>query len=168
MKKNLTLKDIRIRTTLKPGDIGAMVHQHGTLYSREYGYGTGFEAYVAEGLAEFHQAYDPSRSRVWICEHKKKMVGSLVLVDRGDSAQLRYFLIDPAYRGVGLGKKLMKLFMKFLVEHGYRRSYLLTTYELPTAAHLYVNHGFKLTSEEPVVGVFGKPVHEQRYDLFLP
>jgi hypothetical protein len=43
----------------------------------------------------------------------------------------------------------------------------MTTHELPAAAHLYTSHGFKLTNEEPMTGVFGKPVREQRYDLVI-
>jgi ribosomal protein S18 acetylase RimI-like enzyme len=166
--KKPSLADIRIRTKIRPGDIGYLTYLHGTLYSKEYGYGVDFETYVAAGLAEFKKQFDPARSRMWVCDYKQRMVGAIVLVNRGDSAQLRYFLIDPAFRGIGLGQKLMKLFMKFLRESGYRHVYLLTTHEQEAAAHLYKSYGFKLTNEEPVTGVFGKPVREQRYDLIVP
>lgn len=33
-----------------------------------------------------------------------RMLGSLVLMDCGEVAQLRYFLIEPNYRGIGVGK----------------------------------------------------------------
>lgn len=163
--KKPSLSDIRIRTRLRPGDIGYITYMHGVLYSKEYKYGPGFEAYVAKGLGEFQMNYDPSRSRVWICEHKEKIVGALVLVDRGTSAQLRYFIIEPLYRGIGLGRKLMKRFMKFLKECGYTHAYLLTTDELPASAHLYTSSGFTLTEAKPGDPLFGKPVRELRYDL---
>lgn len=166
--KQVRLADIRIRTRLRPGDIGYITYMHGVLYSTEYKYGTGFESYVAEGLAEFQKIYDPARSRIWVCEHNSRIVGALVLIDRGRSAQLRYFIIDPAYRGIGLGKKLMSLFMKFLRQCRYPHAYLLTTDELPASAHLYTSHGFRLTEQKPGAAIFGKVVREQRYDLDVP
>lgn len=165
--KKPKLSDIRIRTKLRPGDIGYITYLHGDLYNKEYKYGLGFEAYVAEGLAEFQKSYNPKRSRVWICEHKEKIVGALVLVDRGTSAQLRYFIIDPSCRGIGLGRKLMTLFMRFLKQSGYEHAYLLTTDELPASAHLYTSAGFKLSEEKAGSAIFGKPVREQRYDLHV-
>lgn len=166
MRKDVSLDDISIRTELQPGDIGYVIYLHGALYEKEYNYGVQFETYVAKGLCEFYEKYDPARSRVWICEHKDKMIGFLLLIDRGESAQLRYFLIEPEYRGIGLGSKLMNLYMDFLRECGYKRSYLWTTHELTTAANLYKRIGFQLTEEKESTA-FGKPLREQRYDLVL-
>jgi N-acetylglutamate synthase-like GNAT family acetyltransferase len=125
--RNMMLEDITIRTELKPGDIGYAIYLHGLLYKNEYGYGIEFETYVAEGLAEFYHRYDPQKDRVWICEHENKMVGFLLLMHRDDAAQLRYFILQPGYRGIGLGNKLMNLYMDFLTEKKYKSSYLLTT-----------------------------------------
>lgn len=162
------LEDITIRNDLRPGDIGSVIHLHGCLYGREYGYGIGFEAYVALGLHEFYTSYDTNRDRVWICEHENRMVGFLLLMHRqNDAAQLRYFLIRPEYRGVGLGKRMMDLFVQFLQECNYCSAYLWTVDELPAAASLYRRNGFKLTEEKPSAAFFGKPLREQRYDLIL-
>ena len=167
--KPISLNDINIRTTLQPGDIGYVIYLHGALYEQEYSYGISFEVYVAEGLAEFYHQYDAGKDRVWIAEHEGRIVGFLLLMHRGDAAQLRYFIIAPAYRGIGLGKKMMELFMDCLKEYGYTSAYLWTTSELPTAASLYRRHGFTLTEEKPSAASFGKPVTEQRYDLvFTP
>jgi GNAT superfamily N-acetyltransferase len=167
MKTKVLLDDISIRTTLQPGDIGYVIHVHGALYSREYHYGIQFETYVAKGLCEFYEKYDPTRSRVWVCEHNHRVIGFLLLMDRRESAQLRYFLIEPEYRGIGLGSKLMNLYMDFLHQCGYRKSYLWTTHELTTAASLYKRSGFQLAEEKESTS-FGKPLREQRYDLVLP
>src|SRR5215470_656120 len=115
MKKITSLDLITIRTELKPGDIGYVIYLHGILYKNEYGYGIEFETYVAEGLVEFYRQYDPQKDRVWICEHENNMVGFLLLMHRGNAAQLRYFILQPKYRGIGLGNKLMNLYMDFLV-----------------------------------------------------
>ena len=168
MKRNVGLTDIAIRNEIRPGDLGYLIHLHGLLYSQEYGYGIRFETYVAEGVAEFYENYDPDRDGVWICEHAGRMIGFLLTMHRGMySAQLRYFLISPEYRGIGLGKQLMQLSMEFLTEHRYRSAYLWTTHELYVAASLYKRHGFALAEEKPSTA-FGKPLREQRYDLVLP
>jgi len=166
MKKGISLDDISIRTELKPGDIGYIIYMHGELYKREYDYGIQFETYVAKGLCEFYEKYNPERNRVWVCEHNSTMIGFLLLMDRGKAAQLRYFLIQPEYRGIGLGSKLMSLYMDFLRECKYKETYLWTTHELSAAAFLYKRVGFKLTEEKESTA-FGKPLREQRYDLLL-
>jgi peptidyl-dipeptidase Dcp len=160
----ISLENISIRTDLRSGDIGYVTYLHGSLYFREYKYGLPFENYVAKGLCEFYEKYNPERNRIWACEHQDRMIGFLLLMDRGEAAQLRYFLIEPGYRGMGLGSKLMNLYMDFLRECGYKSSYLWTTHELSTAAILYKRHGFQLT-EEKESNTFGKPLMEQRYDL---
>jgi len=160
-------EDITIRTELRPGDIGAVIHLHGSYYGRAHGFGIQFETYVAAGLHEFYEHYDPSRDRFWLCEHDGRLVGCLVLMHRpGDAAQLRYFLVLPEYRGIGLGRRLMELFMQFLSECHYRCAYLWTVDELPVAAALYRRFGFRLTAEKPSTA-FGRPLKEQRYDLVV-
>lgn len=177
MNRKPSLDEIAIRTELRPGDIGYVIYMHGDLYRKEYDYGIQFETYVAKGLCEFWEKYNPQRNRVWVCEHKRstpksgsvdndRMIGFLLLMDRGKAAQLRYFLIQPEYRGIGLGSKLMSLYMDFLHKCGYQESYLWTTHELSTAAFLYKRVGFKLTEEKESTA-FGKSLREQRYDLIL-
>ncbi len=162
----ISLDDIFIRTEFRPGDLGYVTYMHGALYSKEYNYGLQFENYVAKGLCEFYEKYNPERSRIWACEHHDRMIGFLLLMDRGDAAQLRYFLIEPEYRGIGLGRKLLNLYMEFLRDCGYKESYLWTTQELYAAASLYKRLGFQLTEEKESTA-FGKPLREQRYDLIL-
>ena len=167
MKNTISMSDISIRIALQPGDIGYVVYMHGALYGMEYNYGIQFETYVAKGLCEFYETFDPQRSRVWVCEHNNKIIGFLLLMDRKEAAQLRYFLVDPDYRGIGLGSKLLNRYMDFLRACGYKASYLWTTHELRAAASLYKRFGFQLTEEKESTS-FGKPLIEQRYDLLLP
>lgn len=167
MKQDITINDITIRTEMKPGDLGYVIYRHGKLYGEEYNHGISFETYIAAGMYEFYKDYNPELDRVWICEHNEKIIGFLLLMHRENkTAQLRYFLLEPEYRGIGLGKKLMSLYMDFLLKCGYTSSYLWTTHELATAASLYTRHGFKLTEEVPSTA-FGKHLTERRYDLVL-
>lgn len=166
MEDRKLIDEIEIRNELRKGDIGHVIYLHGSLYGREYNYGIQFEVYVAEGLCKFYERYDANADRIWICEHKGRIVGFVLIMHRDDAAQLRYFLIEPEYRGIGLGAKLIEKCMAFLRERGYKRCYLWTTDELPAAAHLYKKGGFKLTEEKDSTA-FGKPLKEQRYDLIL-
>jgi peptidyl-dipeptidase Dcp len=163
--KSPDAREVTVRTGFGPGDLGYVIHMHGRLYALEYGYGVPFEMYVAAGMRELYEGYDGDRDVVWLCEHRGRIVGSLFLEHReSHAAQLRYFLIEPEYRGIGLGKKLLGLYMSALVQRGYRSSYLWTTHELTAAAALYRRFGFELT-EEKESAAFGKPLVEQRYDL---
>jgi len=159
-----TLKEIRIRNTLQPGDIGYLIYLHGKLYSEEYGFNLFFESFVAESFSEFYSNHNPQQDRIWICEDNGKIIGSLFLVDRNEAAQLRYFLIQKEYRGLGLGKLLMKNYMKSFRDGGYTLSYLWTVDILDSATSLYQRYGFKL-SEEFASTRFGVSLKEQKYEL---
>lgn len=159
------LKDIKINTNLKPGDLGYIIHKHGVIYSEEYNHGVSFEAYVAQGIFEFYSNYNPVKDRIWICEHNNKIIGSLVLQHREkNTAQLRYFYLEKEYRGIGLGKLMMNLYMDFYMKCGYVSSYLWTTHELDTATALYTKHGYRLT-EELNTNSFGKNLIERKFEL---
>lgn len=160
------LPAIHIRRALLPGDLGYIAHLHGQLYARECGYGLHFEGYVLAGLQEFAEQYDPAKDAVWICEHEGRMVGFLLGFHRADVLQLRYFIFEPAYRGLGLGKKLLQEFVAFMREKHYRQAYLWTTREQAAAIALYTRFGFQLTEEKSSVA-FDKELVEQRYDLLL-
>jgi peptidyl-dipeptidase Dcp len=163
----IALNDIQIRTVLKPGDVGSITQLHGWLYGKEYGYGVAFETYVAQGLYEFYKNYDAQKDAVWICEHKDRIIGFLLLMHRENKvAQLRYFILLPEYRGLGLGKKLLDLFMEFLKEKNYSSAYLWTTNEQVEAASLYTKYGFVPVEEKPSTA-FEKELTEQKYILHL-
>jgi peptidyl-dipeptidase Dcp len=161
------LADIEIRTQWQPADLEAIARMHVSLYASEHGYGPQFETYVVQGLNEFSEAYDEGQDRAWLCEHGGRLVGSILLMHRGNQvAQLRYFLIRPQFRGIGLGKRLLDLWMQCLRERGYTSAYLWTVDNLHVAAALYRGYGFTLTEEKRST-TFGKEVCEQRYDLAM-
>ncbi len=163
----ISINDISIRTDLQPGDIGYVIFMHGHLYKKEFDYGLQFEQYVASGLIEFYNQFDPEKDKVWICEHQNKIIGFMLLMHRPDNAaQLRYFILEQPYRGIGLGKKLMNLFMQHLKSKAFKYAYLLTTQEQEAAIALYKKHGFTLT-EKRSAAIFGKPLNEEKYELQL-
>jgi hypothetical protein len=70
---------VTLRTDLRPGDIGWIIHRHGVLYAQEYGFDHTFEAYVAGPLAELVRS--PSlRDRIWIAERDGRIAGCIAIV----------------------------------------------------------------------------------------
>jgi ribosomal protein S18 acetylase RimI-like enzyme len=157
---------ITLRTELRPGDLGMIVHLHGIIYGRERGFDPTFEAYVAGPLADFVRAGSP-RGRLWIAERADRMIGCIAIVAAGpDTAQLRWFLIDPSARGRGLGKRLMREALAFCRQAGYRDVILWTESALTAAARLYEAAGFRKTDEKPG-RLWGVDLVEEKYELRL-
>ena len=157
----------KIRHDFKPGDIEYLVSLHGILYAKEYGYDQTFEAYVAEGLADFVQSYRFGEDQIWLAEIKGRIIGSIAIVGHSrETAQLRWFLVHPDYRGLGSGKELLNKALRFCRERRYKTVFLWTTSELEEAGQLYTCFGFSKTEEKTHL-IWGKRVTEERYDLYL-
>ena len=63
--------------------------------------------------------------------------------------RLRWFLVDPAARGHGLGTKLVNATLVFCREQGYPRVILWTVNLCTAAARLYRAAGFQLVEQKP-------------------
>ena len=159
---------VTVRHDLRPGDMGRVVALHGMLYAEEFGFDHGFEAYVAETVAEFGRLARPGLDRLWVAERAGQQVGSIAIVGReAGAAQLRWFLVHPDVRGSGLGRRLVDAALTFCRTAGYRSVYLWTVSGLDAAARLYVAAGFRKTETKPPALLWGVQLSEERYDLDL-
>jgi ribosomal protein S18 acetylase RimI-like enzyme len=155
-----------VRHDLKPGDLGSIVHLHGTAYAREYSFDPTFEAYVAGPLAEFVRSRT-ERDRLWIVEQGDRIVGCIAIVGATEQeAQLRWFLVDPSVRRQGLGQRLLHEAIAFSQRCGYESLFLWTVSALTAAARLYRSAGFEKMEEKPG-RQWGVAVIEEKYRRML-
>lgn len=164
--KKIKLEDITIRTDIREGDAGYITYMHGWIYKKERNYNETFEAYVAQSFYEFLLNYDENRDRLWIAEHNNEIVGCIGIVDRGDKAQLRWFLLHPNYRKIGLGKTLMKKALNYCKQGNYKSVYLDTTDDLKEAIAMYTREGFMKISEKEN-HMWAENVNELEFELNL-
>ncbi|MGB5100873.1 MAG: GNAT family N-acetyltransferase [Methanothrix sp.] len=157
---------ISIRHHLLPGDVGYITYLHAVLYAPEQGWDHTFDAYVAIPLAQFALRHS-AQERIWIAEKEGRIVGCVAIVKFSENAaQLRWLLLHPALRSLGLGRRLVEVALHFCREAGYSTVFLWTVSTLPAAAGLYRSVGFRET-EKVTHELWGSLVTEVKYELEL-
>lgn len=159
----------------RPGDMGWIISRHGALYANEYALDAVFEATVARIAADFLERFDPPREACWIAERDGEPLGSVVLVRARDDttqavregvAQLRLLLVEPAARGLGVGKLLAAECERFARQAGYRKIVLWTQSELLAARGIYASAGYRLAGTESH-RAFGRDQVAETWELVL-
>ncbi len=155
---------VTIRTYRKE-DISYVIRRHRELYEDEYSFGDEFGDYVEKYVTEFDKQCDTEKENIWIAETEGKPVGMIAIVKVDDTtAQLRWFLIEPHMRGIGLGYRLMKTAVDFCREKGYNHVFLWTVSILEAARTLYKGFGFRMT-ESKANDTWGGCLVEERWDM---
>jgi DNA-binding MarR family transcriptional regulator/ribosomal protein S18 acetylase RimI-like enzyme len=157
--------DVEIVAGYVPGVIGRVAEMHGRYYAKPYGFGRFFEAKVAGGMAEFSGRLDRPMNGLWAAMRGGEIVGT-VAVDGEDFGpgigHLRWFIIDDAARGLGIGRRLLAEAVGFCDRRQFGQVDLWTLRGLDAARKLYEDFGFALV-EELVGDQWGKQVTEQRF-----
>jgi GNAT superfamily N-acetyltransferase len=157
-----------LRTTIRPGDLGAVVAFQGIEYGGQYGLDARFEAHVAQSVAEAgaELVTDPSSGRLWLAEDEQGLVGCIAITrEQGRVGRVRWFLVARRARGRGLGRQLFDGAMAYARER-YDSLVLETFSELGTAAAMYREVGFEVVDSRPQ-NDWGREIELQHYELRL-
>jgi len=160
-----------------PGAIGAIAILHASYYGPQYGLGAFFEAKVASELGEFVARFDPARDGMWLIVDQGRVAGSIGVDGSGDDsvnasrargvAQVRWFILDDALRGRGLGRRLVDAAMAYCRHLDLQLVYLDTLAGLDAARALYERAGFRLVREIDAQ-TWGRTMREQRFEWTAP
>lgn len=158
---------ITIRSDLRPGDAGYLIYLHGWIYKMQCGYDHGFEGYVCKTFHDFFENYSPDKDRIFLAEAEGKIIGAIAVVGHtAKRAQLRWFILHPDYRGLGLGSWLMREALDYCNEKGYKDIFLYTTQDQHTAIRMYEKAGFQKVTEHET-SMWGKHLMELTYELHV-
>jgi DNA-binding MarR family transcriptional regulator/GNAT superfamily N-acetyltransferase len=153
---------------LQIGDLGWITHRQAILYNREYGWDWRYEGLVSGIMARFAAEFDPAREDAWVAEHDGRVVGSIFLMKGDDpaTAKLRLLYVEPAVRGLGIGRTLVDACIARARALGYAKLTLWTNDILVSARRIYEAAGFQLAAEEKHHS-FGHDLVGQTWDLAL-
>jgi len=154
--------DVSIRQ-YRTADASYVSYMQMRFYHTCYQFKPIFEYYLLKGMAEF--LLENEGSMLWVAEDGELVVGAIAIVRVGDgAAQLRWFVLEQAYHGKGIGKKLMEQAMEFCRVMGYVRVFLWTVDFLHTARHLYERHGFRLKETKPNDEWLDRTINEELWE----
>lgn len=151
------------------GELGWLIHRQGLLYHLEQGWNGEFEALIARIYADYEAAPANPPRALWIAEMAAQVAGSLFIVPSAADptvAQLRMLYVEPAFRGQGIGKRLVDEAVRFSRASGYSSIMLWTQDCLAAARKIYQGAGFILEREEPHHS-FGADLNGQYWRLDL-
>ena len=157
--------DVIIIRPFVQSDIEYVISRHKTLYYAERHLNGTFSAYVDKIVYHFVQQFNSQTDCLNILECNGSPAGSIAIakVDE-ETAQLRFFMLEPEMRQRGFGNRLMDMALQFCRDRGYQKVFLLTITAQVIARHVYETHGFhKVSSTDK--SEWGEGVIEERWEL---
>ncbi|MBR2886059.1 MAG: MarR family transcriptional regulator [Clostridia bacterium] len=164
------LSDANDVITIRPftqSDIEYVISRHKTLYYAERHLSGTFSGYVDEIVYRFVENFNPETDILKILECNGVPAGSIAIAKvNSETAQLRFFMLEPEMRQRGYGNRLMDMALDFCREKGYKKVFLLTITAQVVARHVYETHGFyKVSSNDK--SEWGDGVVEERWEIML-
>src|SRR5437762_478861 len=113
-------QEIKIIAGYVPGAIGRITELQAVYYAKHWNLGLYFEAKAATEMAAFLSRFDPVQDGAWLAKVQGEIVGG-VFIDGNDpeGPRLRWFILDPAYQGYGIGNRLMNEAVLFCKKAGF-------------------------------------------------
>ena len=165
---SMLLRDVTLRTH-KAGDIGRITLSHADYYRLNWQFGASFELGRAQGLSDFIEEINKKSDALWVAEHEGQFAGSIAIDGKdgeATDARLRWFIVEPAWQGKGIGQKLIEQALTSCRERHYKKIVLWTFAGLDPARVIYERAGFRLVEATPKK-IFGKNITEQKFELTL-
>jgi GNAT superfamily N-acetyltransferase len=161
-------EDLVVRTAFTDRDGEAIVAVHDRVYCTEFGFDARFAASVAWSIeAALARGWPDTGGGVWLVDRGAQLEGSLALITEGDGVgRVRWFVLAPAARGRGLGRRLLAELVSRARAEGLRRLELETFSALTVAASLYLRAGFTVQWERET-DQWGPVIVYQGYALQL-
>ncbi len=118
---------------------------------------------ILNGLKEFGFEYTPEYDfdledpekyylkkggMFYILEIDGKVVGTVAVVNRGDTAELKRLYVNKDYQGKGLGSQLFDTALQFCRDNGFKKVEFETNKKFEKAHLLYRKRGFKTVRED--------------------
>ncbi|MFK7938243.1 MAG: N-acetyltransferase family protein [Roseovarius sp.] len=154
------MSDVLIRP-YTPADAGWVAQVHNELYQQNESFNDQFLPAVHAAL---HQIETSNNAAGWIAERHGMAVGCLFFTTpQQHTAQLRLFLLIPAERGAGHGRRMLQHAMRTTVKFGYKVMKVNTFAEHSAACALYASMGFHKTSTRPT-HAFGRDLTEVAWE----
>jgi GNAT superfamily N-acetyltransferase len=168
MPGDTLMTEVVIRRELRAGDAEGIVGLQQRLYGEEHGLDERFRIEVdASVQAAIAGGWPASSGAVWLVDRGDHLSGSLALTQESPTlGQLRWFLLAPELRGMGLGRSLIAELLSEARAAGIHKLVLNTFSVLRAAAHIYRDAGFRLVSERESEH-WGPRIVYQNYELQL-
>ncbi len=150
-----------------PGALGEIIRLHAVYYHDYWSFDVSFETQEGRELCEFMARFNPKSDGLWTAVAKGRFAGSVAIDGHNSStegARLRWFIVEPTFQGLGIGRDLIRKAVEFSRAAGHKKIYLWTFEGLDAARHLYEQQGFRLT-EVREVNQWGGIIREQKFLL---
>ncbi|RYH00820.1 GNAT family N-acetyltransferase [Salipiger sp. IMCC34102] len=139
-------------------------------YTRIEGFDPSFAKAVSTALDLLEARNDEEASRFLIVEtvETRRPVGCVFLsADEPTTGRLRLFYLDAAYRGLGIGRRMIEEVIAHAEAQGFERIRVSTYDRHEAACRLYRNLGFREQARKPALA-FGQQMHQIEFEKTLP
>ncbi len=136
-------------------------------YRTAHGFDATFDHAVAEALDSIEQKITEVGNHYLVAEHETRRVGCIFLSkDAPDVGRVRLFYVDEAYRGRGLGSRMLRDVIVEARKGTIRQVRVSTFSEHPEACRLYEAFGFQAVRTVPVKA-FGRDMTQIDFEFAL-
>lgn len=147
----------------EPADREWVVTSNIRHYRSVEGFDSDFDTVVIRTMDDLERRASDGRSHFILAEVDESKVGCVFFSAESEATgRIRLFYLDEAYRGRGIGKKMMKVVMSRAVASGFETIDVSTFDRHEAACHVYSSLGFEVESVEPVLA-FGRRM--RRWDF---